>query len=94
MHQHDAYNVGLNAGTGTGATVAVRKMTSGANTITYSLYKDAARTTVWGNTFNTDTVAATGTGVAQTYDVYGRVPPQTTPQPGTYTDTIIVTLTY
>jgi len=44
------YNVGLNAGTGTGATVAVRKMTSGGNTINYSLYTDAARSTVWGNT--------------------------------------------
>ena len=35
-----------------------RLMTSGANTITYSLYKDSGRTSVWGNTVGTDTQAA------------------------------------
>ena len=88
------YNIGLNAGTGTGATVAVRKMTSGANTVNYSLYSDSGRTTVWGNTVGTDTVAATGNGAAQSYTVYGRVTAQTTPAPATYTDTITVTVTY
>jgi spore coat protein U-like protein len=53
------YNIGLNAGTGAGATVTVRKMTSGGATINYSLYTDSGRTTVWGNTVGTDTVAAT-----------------------------------
>ena len=88
------YNIGLNAGTGTGATVATRKMTSGGATINYSLYTDIGRTTLWGNTVGTDTVAATGSGAAQNYTVYGRVPPQTTPAPATYTDTITVTVTY
>jgi spore coat protein U-like protein len=88
------YNIGLNAGTGTGATVAARKMTSGANTVTYTLYSNAGRTTLWGTTVGTDTVAATGNGAAQSYTVYGRVPPQSAPAPGTYTDTITVTVTY
>lgn len=88
------YNIGLNAGTGTGATVAVRKMTNGADAINYSLYSDAGRTTVWGNTVGTDTVSATGSGAAQSYTVYGRVPAQTTPAAAVYTDTITVTVTY
>ncbi len=88
------YNIGLNAGTGTGATVAVRRMTNAGNTINYSLYTDAARSTVWGNTVGTDTVSATGNGAAQSYTVYGRVPPQTTPAPATDTDTLTVTVTY
>jgi spore coat protein U-like protein len=88
------YNIGHNAGIGTGATVAARLMTSGANTITYSLYKDSGHVTVWGNTVGIDTQAATGTGAAQTYTVYGRIPPQTTPAPATYSDTITVTVTY
>jgi spore coat protein U-like protein len=88
------YNIGLSAGTGAGATVATRKMTSGGNTINYSLYRDAARTQVWGTTIGTDTVAATGSGAGQTHTVYGRVPPQGTPAPATYTDTITVTVTY
>jgi spore coat protein U-like protein len=49
---------------------------------------------VWGNTVGTDTVAATGSGAAQSYTVYGRITAQTTPAPGTYTDTITVTVTY
>jgi spore coat protein U domain-containing protein, fimbrial subunit CupE1/2/3/6 len=88
------YNIGLNAGTGSGATVATRKLTSGANTVNYTLYSNSGRTTVWGNTVSTDTVAGTGNGSAQSYTVYGRIPAQTTPAPGSYTDTITVTVTY
>ena len=88
------YNIGLDAGTGSGSTVTTRKMTSGANTINYSLYSDSARTTNWGNTVGTDTVAATGTGASVSHTVYGRVPAQSTPAPATYTDTVTVTVTY
>ncbi len=88
------FNIGLDVGTGAGATVAVRKMTSGGATVNYSLYSDAGHTTVWGNTIATDTVASTGTGAAQNFTVFGLVPPQTTPAPGTYTDTVTVTVTY
>ncbi|MEI9429832.1 Csu type fimbrial protein [Mesorhizobium sp. Cs1299R1N3] len=88
------YNIGLNAGTGTGATVATRKMTNGGSTINYSLYSDSGRTTVWGNTVGTDSVSATGNGAAQSFTVYGRVPSQSTPAPAVYTDTVTVTVTY
>jgi spore coat protein U-like protein len=88
------YNVGLDAGTGVGATVTTRKMTAGGNTISYSLYQNSARTQVWGTTIGTNTVAGTGTGSNQALTVYGRVPAQTTPQPATYNDTIVSTVTY
>lgn len=88
------YNIGLNQGTATGATVTTRKMTNAGNTISYSLYSNAGMTTNWGNTVGTDTVAATGNGAAQSYTVYGQVPAQTTPAAATYTDTITVTVTY
>jgi spore coat protein U-like protein len=88
------YNIGLDAGLGTGATVAVRKMSNGAKLINYTLYSDSGRSTVWGNTVGTDTVAATGNGASQSYTVYGRVPAQTTPAAAAYTDTITVTVTY
>jgi spore coat protein U-like protein len=88
------YNIGLNAGTGSGATVTNRKMTGGAATIKYSLYSNSARTTNWGNTVGTDTVSGTGSGLGQNYTVYGQVPSQTTPAPATYSDTIVATVTY
>lgn len=86
------YNIGLNGG-GSG-NVNARVMTAGTNNVSYQLYQDSGRTTVWGNTVGTDTVSSTGTGSAQPFTVYGRVPPQTTPPAGSYTDTITVTVTY
>lgn len=89
------YNVGINAGTGSGATVASRIMSSGAGAgVNYQLYRDSARTQIWGNTVNTDTVSATGTGAVQSLTVYGRVPAQNTPAAGNYSDTVQVTVTY
>ncbi|QND55112.1 spore coat U domain-containing protein (plasmid) [Phyllobacterium sp. 628] len=89
------YNIGLDAGTGAGASVAARKMTGPAGAlVTYSLYSDTSRSALWGQTIGTDTVAGTGNGAAQPYTVYGRVPPQTTPAAGAYTDTVTVTITY
>jgi spore coat protein U domain-containing protein, fimbrial subunit CupE1/2/3/6 len=89
------YNIGLDAGAGSGASIATRKMTSGGSaTINYSLYTNSGRTTVWGDVIGTNTVSGTGNGATQSYPIYGRVPAQTTPAPGAYTDTITVTVTY
>lgn len=88
------YNVGLNAGTGTGSTTAARVMSgTGANTstVSYNLYQ-AAGATNWGNTQGTDTRSGTGSGAAQTLTVYGAIPAQATPQPDTYKSTITATV--
>jgi len=55
---------------------------------------DSNRTVLWGNTVGTNTVAAIGTGASQSYTIYGQVPPQNTPAPAVYTDTVTVTVTY
>lgn len=92
------YNVGLDAGTVTGSTVANRLMAGTATgntgtTVAFELYQDAGHTTVWGNTQGTNTVAGTGSGAAQTINVYGQVPVQaTTPKPDTYQTTITATV--
>lgn len=88
------YNVGLDAGTGSGATVAARKMVNGGATLTYALYSDSGRATVWGATVGTNTVSGTGSGSAQSLTVYGRVPASQAPSPGSYSDTITATVTY
>ena len=88
------YTVALNAGAGTGATTSVRKMTLSGATIDYGLYRDAGRSQNWGNNTGTDTAAGTGSGAVQQSTIYGRVPPQTTPAPGLYQDTIQITVTY
>ena len=87
-----AYAVGLNNGLA-GTDPASRRMTRADQYVIYGLYKDAARSQPWGNSGAEQTTGA-GTGTPQSVTVYGRVPPQATPSPGVYTDTVIVTVTY
>ncbi len=90
-----AYNVGLDAGQNGGGNINARKMKLGANTVGYQLYRDLARTQIWGDTIGSNTATGIGNGTtSQSLTVYGRVPVQTTPPAGTYSDTIIVTVTY
>jgi spore coat protein U domain-containing protein, fimbrial subunit CupE1/2/3/6 len=89
-----SYSVALDGGTSGASDPTQRKMKKGAEAITYGLYQNFSRTQPWGSSKGSNTVAGTGTGFAQTYTVYGRVPPQNTPSPGTFTDTILVTISY
>jgi spore coat protein U-like protein len=88
------WNIGLGAGTGTGATVSNRKMTSGANTLPYALYSDAGHSQNWGNTIGTDTLTGTGTGGTDGHTVYGRIATGSVPAAGSYTDTVVATITF
>jgi len=89
------YNVGLNAGTSTGATVTTRAMTGpGGATLSYALYQDSGHSTNWGNTVGTDTKAGTGNGSAQSLTAYGQIAAGQYPSPGSYSDTITATVTY
>ena len=71
-------------------------MTSGSNLLSYNLYTDSARTSVWGDgTGSTNTIGGTGTGGSQAVTVYGRVSLGQTGVPaGSYADTVAVTITY
>lgn len=87
------YRVMLNNGL-TGTSPTNRKMTLGASSITYGLYRNEARTQPWGNISGTNSLSGTGSGLPQALNVYGRVPPQVPPRPGTYADTIVVSVEY
>jgi spore coat protein U-like protein len=90
------YTVALDAGSATGSTTDSRLLTSaaGSDAVKYNLYRDAARTQVWGQTAGNDTASDTGTGNAKTMTVYGRVPPQAVPAPDTYTSTVTATVVF
>lgn len=88
------YDVGLNAGTATGATVTNRMMTGPTGALLhYSLFSNAAYSTNWGNSTGS-WVTGTGNGAAQTLTVYGQIPANQKTISGTYTDTIIATVNY
>ena len=90
------YSIALGPGNGAGVTTpSARKMTSGANTLTYGIYRNSGRTVadVWGDQV-TNSYSGTGTGADQSIPVYGRIPPQQRPPSGNYADTVVVTITY
>lgn len=95
-----SYDIGLGPGLGAGATPSNRSMTGpAASVLRYQLFRNSARTLNWGNTSGTDTVTGTGTGTGQFLTIYGQIPAGefSFPGPGipgTYTDSVIATLTF
>jgi len=89
-----AWTVGLN--NGLNPSGIVRRMRLGATTsyVNYELFRETGRTNRWGNTIGTNTVPGTGTGIAQSLTVFGRVPAPQAAAAGSYSDTITVTITY
>ena len=89
-----AFDVGLNYGFyGSGPGDRQMRSTAG-DAVGYRLYRDAARSLDWGTLADGLAQAGAGQGSAQAFTVYGRVPAQATPPPGTYSDTVVVTVTY
>jgi spore coat protein U-like protein len=89
-----SYTVALDGGVSGATNPAQRKMTQASQLITYGLYRDSGRTLPWGDSVGVNTAAGTGSGLAQTLTVYGRVPAQSTPAPGVYADTVVMTISY
>lgn len=85
--------------TGASGQYSTRRLSSGGNTLNYNLYLDALRLLIWGNgTGGSSTVQHTQLigigGYTGTHPVYGRIPAQQNIAPGSYSDTITVTLDY
>jgi spore coat protein U-like protein len=80
---------------GSSPTYTPRTMTSGANTLNYNIYNQAAFTTIWGDgTGGTATRPYGGGGNSAAGIGYGRIPAGQYVAAGAYTDTITVTVTY
>ena len=89
--QGTAYSIALNAGQN--ANGGQRRMINSGAYVDYNLYQDSGRSQSWGDGGATGSVL-TGTGNNEEVIVYGRVPAQATPAPGTYTDTVQVTIAW
>ena len=86
---------GGNGDTGSTDGVPLRQMADGANRLKYHLYGDTDRAGVFGNTTGTGQNVL-GSGAAETTTVYGRIvgSENAGTTPGTYSDGVLVTLTY
>lgn len=87
-----AYSLELDNGGAGGNNPNQRRMTFNNNNLTYNLYKDNARTQVWGTSNQDRMNGLTGSSAAQVYPVFGRIPAGQTVPAGNYTDTVQVTL--
>ena len=84
------YAIGIDGGGS--ADPSHRLLRSGSNTVSYGLYSDPGRGSIWG-TATGSTLSGVGDGAGRTYPVYGRIPPQPAVA-GAYSDTVVVTITY
>lgn len=84
---------GGNAAGGSTDAAPLRQMASGANRLAYDLYQDTNRTVIWGNTVGTG-LGGTGTGAAVQLTVYGRIPAGQNKPAGSYSDTVVATVTF
>lgn len=82
-------------------TYSARQMGSGVNRLNYNLYTSGTFATVWGDgSGSTQIVSGSVTivllgGTTENHTVYGRIPAgQTSVVPGSYSDTVTVTVIY
>ena len=85
--------------TGSSGNYGARQLQSGANSLSYNLYTNAARTSVWGDgTSSTSVISANPFLIVGSnsvnYTVYGSIAAGQDRPAGSYTDTLTVTMTY
>ena len=89
------YWITLDGGANKGGSVINRRLKSGDTLLDYGLYTDSARSTPWGDGTAGAKVSGVGSGQPQTIPVYGQLmKPDAVPAPGSYFDSVVVTVTY
>jgi len=97
-----SYSVSLANGL-LGTSPATRAMRAGTARLGYNVFTDPARTQVWGNGTGGTVIASgamtVGPGVGNgtktfVHSVYGRIPQLQDAAPGTYNDTMVLTLVF
>lgn len=89
--------IGLDVGSnGAAASGTTRAMKSGSDVLSYEIYQNAGRTTLWGNSGgDLFTPAAAPSKAPRTFSTFGRVPAgQDVPAGASYTDTVTATVNF
>jgi spore coat protein U-like protein len=85
----------IGLGLGANPSGSVRRMSGGTDFLTYELYQDASRSTVWGNSgAGLLSPAAAPSKAARNFTVYGRVPSNQDVAAGNYNDTVLATVNF
>lgn len=92
------YTIKLSAGSS--SNYAARQMVGPGYQLQYNLYTDSGRTSVWGDgsggsaVLSDSYLLAVLFPVERSYDIYGRITAGQNVPPGSYADTIVVTIDY
>ncbi len=93
----NAANITIALDRGGAASFNPRQMLKGTEALNYNLYRDAARTTIWGDGTGGTSVYSDPSppnGLVVTITIYGRIPAGQDVSAGTYTNTVTVTITF
>jgi spore coat protein U-like protein len=92
---HVALAQGANPTGASTCTAPARQMSDGGTErLGYDLYTNVGRTTVWGCTTTNDVDVTSASSAANAMTVYGRIPAGQDVATGSYTDTVVVTVTF
>lgn len=85
-----AYTISISSG---GGSYTQRELTGGALVMNYNLYTNASHSVIWGDGTGSTSVVA-GSGDGELHTIYGRAPAGQNLPAGSYSDTLIVTITF
>lgn len=90
------YQVSMDAGLNANGDIRDRRMQGPTvSTLRYNLYLDAAASQLWGDgSAGTEIFSGLAGAEAQVIPLHGRVPPGQMPEPGVYSDSVIVTISW
>ncbi|MFO1391710.1 MAG: spore coat U domain-containing protein [Agitococcus sp.] len=80
--------------TGLSGTYTTRQMAYGSSRLTYNLYRNAARNRILGDGTGNTEVLSVNNARNRSFTIYGRVPAQQNVYVGSYSDNVIVTVTF
>lgn len=81
-------------GLGSNASGSARRLAAGTERLTYELYQDSNRSTVWNTTTGVYTPVAATSKAPRDFTVYGRIASGQDVAAGTYSDTIVATVNF
>ena len=92
-------NIRVTLSAGTSGTYTARTLKRGSDQLLYNLFRDAARTIVWGDGSGGTSVLLIvnwtgGPNTTQTHPIYGRMPAQQDAAAGTYNDRSVVSINF
>lgn len=85
----------IDLGLGANASGSIRRMAGGTDFLTYELYQNSGRTTVWGSGAAAgQTIAVAPSKAPRTFTVYGRVAAGQDVSAISYGDTVVATINF